>query len=66
MCFCVRVKAQTVSMLIQEGREMVTFDWLAVVAVVGLTILRLALPIVALLLVGEAIRRAAPPAQQVT
>mgnify|MGYP005835586431 FL=1 len=45
---------------------MVTFDWLAVVAVVGLTILRLALPIVALLLVGEAIRRAAPPAQQVT
>lgn len=43
---------------------MVTFDWLAVVAVVGLTILRLALPLLALLLVGEVVRRAAPPSQQ--
>ncbi len=43
---------------------MLTFDWLAVVAIVGLTILRMGLPIVALLLISEAIRRAASPSQQ--
>lgn len=43
---------------------MLTFDWLAVVAVVGLTILRMGLPILALLLVGEVIRRTALPSQQ--
>lgn len=38
---------------------MLTFDWLAVIAVIGLTILRMGLPILALLLAGEVIRRAA-------
>jgi len=47
------------STLIQEGREMLTFDWLAIVAVIGLTILRMGLPILALLLAGEVFRRAA-------
>jgi hypothetical protein len=61
--FCVRVEVQVMSTRIQEGREMLTFDWLAIVAVVGLTILRMGLPILALLLAGEVFRRAA--AQQV-